>query len=272
MKPTNLLSKISTASVVLAMVLFAGCTTDSNSGTGTFEVRLHDAPASFDEVNVFVESVEVNRVGDADGWVTISEPQRSYDLLTLRNGAYEVLGEAQLEPGTYPQIRLTLSQDGHSVVVDGEPHDMFVPSGAQTGIKLEVNAEISEGIEYILLLDFDASRSVVSAAGQENPQLEYLLQPVISATNQAITGNIEGNADPATVEPVVYAISGEDTLTSTYANASDGYFQLTGLEEGSYTVSVKPTASGYETTNISDVQVTVGETNGLGTVTLDESQ
>lgn len=257
--------------MLLALVLFAGCGTDSNSGTGTMEVRLHDAPAMYDSVKVFVESVEVNRQEDPEGWITISEPQQTFDLLQLRNGAYEVLGEAELEAGTYHQIRLTLSRDGHRVVIDGQPHDMFVPSGTETGIKLEVNAEISEGIEYILLLDFDASRSVVQA-GQNNSQLEYLLQPVIRATNQAVTGNIEGTIDPPESEALVEAIANSETVASAYANTDDGYFQLVGLEEGTYTISIEPGNTNYESRTISDVQVTVGETNDLETIQLNQSQ
>lgn len=266
----NLFTKVVTALMLLAVVLVTGCSTDSNSGMGTLEVRLHDAPANFDSVKVHIESVEVNNVENPNGWTTISEPNETYDLLQLTNGAYEVLGEAQLEPGTYRQIRLLLSQDGHRVVVDGTPYDMIVPSGPETGVKLEVNAEISEGIEYVLLLDFDASRSVVHA-GQANPAVEYLLKPVISATNQAITGNVEGTTDPATAEPVVYAISNSDTLASTYADPEDGYFRLIGLEEGMYTVSVKPTANGYETSNVNDVDVTLGETHSLGTIELSQT-
>ena len=250
------------------LIFLYACGTGTNSNMGTMEVRLHDAPIdSADEVNVHIERVEANRGQDPDGWMTISEPNQTYDLLKLSNGAYTVLGEADLEAGTYQQIRLILSQDNHSVVIDSVSHDMIVPSGTQTGVKLVVNAEIKEDITYVLLLDFDASRSVVEA-GQNNPSVAYLLQPVISATNKAITGNISGTASPADAEPVAYAISGVDTVSTTVADTSSGEFKLIGLEAGTYTVSIKPRNDSYQTTNITDVEVVVDETNDLGTITL----
>ncbi|MDR8390297.1 DUF4382 domain-containing protein [Aliifodinibius sp. S!AR15-10] len=253
-------------------LLAAGCNNSgSDVGMGTLEVRMHDAPANYDAVNVFVERVEINAEQDTAGWMTISEPQQSYNLLELTNGAYTVLGDTTLEAGTYNQIRLILSREGHSVVVDGEEKSMFVPSGAQTGIKLNVNAEIQEDITYTLLLDFDASRSVVKRGnGQANPG--YLLKPVIHASNQAVTGNIDGTVSPVDAEPVVYAIADSDTLASTYADTTDGYFKLIGLEEGSYTVSINPTNEDYSIKDTTDVGVTVGETNELGTIELEQAQ
>lgn len=261
---------ILTIAIIFSALALAGCGTQSDGETGTFQVFLHDAPAAYDKVNVFIESVEVNNGTDEEGWITVGEPQQLFDLLELTNGALAPLGEIELEPGTYQQIRLILSEDGHSVVVDGESHSMFVPSGSETGIKLNVNAEIEAGIEYVLLLDFDAARSVV-VAGNENAGQNYLLRPVVKATNQAITGNISGTVLPADAKPVVYAIVNGDTLSSTFADTTDGSFTLIGLEEDTYTVSVDPSNDNYQTKDTTNVEVTVGETNDLGTIELDEN-
>lgn len=254
-------------------VFFTGCDglldTGSESETGSMEVMLHDAPADYEEVNVFIERVEVNNIEEDTGWVEIGAPQQTFDLLELTNGAMAHLGTAELETGTYEQIRLILSSDGHNVVIDGEPHDMFVPSGEQTGIKLNINAEILPDINYTLLLDFDAARSVVERGTQQSG-IEYLLKPVIRATNQAESGNIAGEVSPIEAEPFVYAIEADDTLSSTRADADDGSFTLVGLEEGSYTVAVEPTNEDYQSAVVSDVEVTVGETNDIGTIELIE--
>ncbi|MDZ7807001.1 MAG: DUF4382 domain-containing protein [Gracilimonas sp.] len=163
-----------------------------------------------------------------------------------------------------------LSRDGHSVVTDGVVHDMFIPSGAETGIKLNVNAEIQPDITYTMLLDFDASRSVV-VTGTEVSGENYILKPVIKATNQAITGNIEGTVSPADAKPVVYAIANGDTLSSTFADTTSGNFRLIGLEEGSYTVSVDPTNTNYIAKDTLGVTVTVDETNDIGTLELEQN-
>ena len=238
---------------------------DSSSETGTLQVVLHDAPANYEAVNVYIESVEVNNsANEEEGWITISNPEQTYDLLELVNGATEVLGEAELQSGTYEQIRLILGDQGHSLVVDGTQESLFIPSGAQTGIKLNVDAVIEPGITYTLLLDFDASRSVVKAGNSGR----YLLKPVIDATNEAITGSIAGSVEPAESEPFIYAVEGPDTLSSTKANAEDGSFQLIGLEEGTYTIAVDPTNEVYNQTEESGVAVEVGETTEIGTLTV----
>lgn len=260
-----------TLAVVLAvgMFAFAGCSTDSTPEMGTLEVKLHDAPADYDEVNVFIERVEVNNsMNEEEGWQVISEPNQQYDLLELSNGVFEVIGEAELEVGLYPQIRLILSRDNNSVVVDGEVHDLFIPSGAQTGVKLNVNAEIEEGIVYTLLLDFDALQSVHTTG--QSPNLEYILKPVIRASNEALTGNIGGIVNPVEARAAVFAIAGEDTLSSTYADESSGEFLLVGLEGGSYDISVEPREDGYGSEYLENVEVTVGETTDLETIVLSE--
>lgn len=250
-----------------------GCDTTSDledTGPGTLTIWMHDEPADFEEVQIYVERVEVNRQSDAEeGWIVVGEPERHFDLLKLTNGAYEVLGSEELEPGTYSQIRLIVSREDNFVVEDGEQKTLFVPSGTETGVKLNIHAEIREGIEYTLLLDFDADRSVVKPGQSEQPG-DYLLRPLIRAINVAESGNIGGTVSPAEARPAVYAISGKDTL-STFADVESGKFLLFGLEEGSYTVSVNPREEGYETENIADVDVTLGETNDLGEIELTAS-
>lgn len=254
-------------SLLLISLTVTGCSTDSNAGMGTLEVKMHDAPADYDAVKVFIERVEVNNTTGDSGWEVISEPNESYDLLELTNGVFEVIGSAELEAGLYPQIRLILSRDNNSVVIDGEEYGLTIPSGSETGVKLNVNAEVQDGIQYTLLLDFDALRSVVKTGQAQNPG--YILKPVIRATNEALTGNIGGEVSPVEARPVVYAISGSDTLSTTVADTSNGEFLLVGLEEGSYSVSVEPREGEFSGTDIEDVDVTVGETTDLETIELE---
>ncbi|PAU92739.1 hypothetical protein CK503_15355 [Aliifodinibius salipaludis] len=269
---TQKLLQIPFVLLIVTSIVFAGCDSGINADgdTGTMEVLMHDAPANYDEVNVFVERVEVNNSESDEGWIELNSPQQSYDLLELTNGATEVLGSAELPVGTYEQVRLILSSENHSVVVDGKEHSMFVPSGEQTGIKLNVNAEIEPDFTYTMLLDFDAARSVVVRGNQQAGE-SYLLKPVIKATNEAVTGNIAGAVEPVDSDPFVYAIAGGDTLSSTKADTSNGKFKLIGLEEGSYTVSVDPTNDSYATENVDDVEVSVGETTELETITVPEN-
>jgi hypothetical protein len=264
------------SSIIIGLVLFAtGCdSTDSTPEMGSMTVEMTDAPIdSAAEVNVFVESIEVNNADTDTGWVTIAEPQQMYNLLDYTNGEVAVLGGAELEAGTYNQIRLILG-DGNNLVVynDDETtstYDLFVPSGAQSGLKLNVNAEIEAGIEYTLLLDFDASRSVHKAGN--NPNHPYILRPTIKAINKAITGAISGNAQPAEAKPLVYAIANSDTLASTIADTTSGDYQLIGLEEGTYDVSFNSRNDAYGDTTVNDISVTIGEVTEMDTVRVSQN-
>lgn len=255
---------------LMATLLFWGCestlNTESGSGTGSMVVKLHDAPVDYDEVNISVARVEVNNTETDSGWVVISEPDETYNILDLVNGDMAVLADAELEVGTYEQIRLILN-DENTVVIDGKSYELFVPSGEQTGLKLNINAEIREGIQYTLLLDFDANRSVVKRGNQDL----YNLKPVVRATNEAITGNISGTVLPVDARATVYAIQESDTLSTTFADTVSGEFTLVGLEEGSYTVSAEPKEDGFETENMDGISVMVGEDNNIGEIELSAS-
>lgn len=252
--------------LIFSLIFLASCGTDSDTSMGSMQIRMHDAPIdSADAVNVSVKRVEINKSGSEGGWSVISSPNQTYNLLELTNGAYEVLGDTTLPTGRYQQIRLVLNETGHSVVVDGQTHNMVVPSGTQTGIKLNVDAQIEQNIQYVLLLDFDAASSVVQAGNQQS-DARYLLKPVIKAKNKAVTGAIAGTVSPAEARPTIYAIQNSDTLTATIADTSSGEFELIGLEEGTYDVSIDPRNNNYQTTDTTNVEVTIGETNDLGTI------
>lgn len=268
------LSEIPFLFIAVFSLMFTACDSgtdinDGTEGTGTLEVLLHDAPADYEEVNVFVERVEVNNAEDDTGWVEVGAPEETFDLLELTNGAVEVIGSRELEPGKYNQIRLILNNEENSIVVDGQQHDLFVPSGEQTGVKLNINAEIKDGITYTILLDFDASRSIVER-GNEQSGIDYLLKPVVHATNKAASGNVAGKVEPVGSESFIYAIADSDTLSSTKVDSTDGSFQLIGLEEGTYSISVDPNDS-YQKKDTTGVEVSIGETTELGTIELTEA-
>ena len=268
----NTLKKLKVTALFGTMVaLFAwGCdiSPDAGTGTGTMQVKMHDNPAHYDEVNVSVERVDVNRSEGDQGWQTISEPNEVYNILELVNGEFAVLADAELETGTYQQIRLILD-DNNSIVIDGESFPLTVPSGAQTGLKLNINAEIEEGVIYTLLLDFDADRSVVKRGMQDH----YNLRPVIRATAEAESGNIGGSVNAeSTVRAILDAGTAEaDTVSTTFSDSETGEFLLVGLEENSYTVNFEPAdEEAYEGTEIDDVEVILGETTDLGEIELTE--
>ena len=81
--------------------------------------------------------------------------------------------------------------DGNNVVVDGAPHELEVPSSANTGLKLNHPFTIDAGATYEVTLDFDAHRSVnLTGNGR------YKMNPVIRVIVNQTSGSLEGVVAP----------------------------------------------------------------------------
>lgn len=241
-----------------------------DSEIATLQVYLTDAPGNFEAVWIDIEEVRIHlsasneNEDEDDGWITVSNEQRRVNLLDLTNGKFEVLGETEIESGRYSQIRLILGSD-NEIVKDGVSHHLDTPSAQESGLKININADIEGGQIYTLLLDFDASRSIVEA-GKSG---KFLLKPVIRTVELAETGSIEGTIEPAESLSWVYAIANEDTITGTKAG-TDGDFRLIGLLSGSYDLAINPTEENYPDSLITDVNVTAPDTTRVGIISLED--
>ncbi|HMB40839.1 MAG TPA: DUF4382 domain-containing protein [Balneolaceae bacterium] len=256
--------------LMLLPLLFVSCdSSDSNTETGTLRVLLTDAPADYESVFIDVQEVRIHRSTDAEmdesGWIDImNEPQR-LDLLSLVNGNVALLGELDLEPGQYNQMRFILGDD-NEVVLNGESIPLDTPSAQQSGLKLNIDSEITEGGLFSLLLDFDASRSIVQAGASG----KFILKPVIRTVSLEATGSIEGDIIPAEAQPWVYAIANQDTLAGTRADEV-GNFLLIGLPSGTYQVSVEPSDNQYQHEVISNVEVVPNATTELDPIIINDN-
>lgn len=202
-------------------------------------VLLTDAPAFYEEVNIDVRQVLVNKDADAEpeegeeGWEVIYDDSMQINLLDYQHGETLELGETELETGRYNQLRLVLGNN-NTVVIDGETLTMTTPSAQQSGYKLNIQGDVEEGEVYELVIDFDAAQSIV-----ETGNGAYILRPVLRTVNLQETGSISGIVLPIEAEPFVYAIINDDTLAT--QPDEEGDFQITGLSEGSYNVYFAPT-------------------------------
>jgi len=257
--------------ILLAAAIAVGVTacknnvTSNQSGTkGKLQVKLQDSPTRFDSVMIDIQKVEIQDADTASGWMALNDSSMSVNLLDLTNGTTKIIGEKPLTPGTYHQIRLILGTNNY-VVINGQQYDLKVPSGQQSGLKINTDATIEPNITYTLLLDFDANRSVV----QTGAAMNFILKPVIRATNEAVTGAISGTIQPADAKPVIYAISSSDTLSSVMSDTTSGDFELTGLPNNTYSLSIVPyDTTTYKDTTITNIDLSVGETKQVGTITL----
>lgn len=141
------------------------------SGTTTLRIRLTDAPASYEEVNIDLKEVNVKLNDDSSGWITMETKAGIYNLLGLQNGIDTLISEGEFPQGTVKEIRLVLGNE-NTIKEGGEVHPLTIPSGSESGLKIKLNKSLQGGIDSVIV-DFDAAMSVNLESGG------YKLRPVI---------------------------------------------------------------------------------------------
>jgi hypothetical protein len=247
---------------ILALVvssLWLGCDKNDSSEKTRVKVRLTDAPGDYQEVNVDITGVEFKMDNNL---VSLDVTAGIYNLLDFVNGLDTLLASAEVEPGTLSQVRLILG-DNNTVMVDGVVYNLTTPSAQQSGLKLNMNSELTPGVDYDLLLDFDASKSIVRTGNGE-----YLLKPVLRAIHEATTGSIQGSISTALSVPAVVSVT-NGTVVFTSTTDANGNFMIRGLAPGTYTVTITPVLP-LQPLTINNVNVTVGTRTELSALVLGE--
>jgi hypothetical protein len=185
--------------VGLIAVALGGC-----SSGGTLELRITDAPPDTDNMAsavITLSSAEAHFAGgddhevdldgdgkkdekidtgnDEDGWVRVSGPPLSYDLLRLQNGLSELIGDLALPPGKITQLRLFIDPSGMNAVTlkDGQICPLILDGVDEKGIKITQPFKamsIKEGRTLQVVLDFDLKESLDMTG-----PCAYHLKPVI---------------------------------------------------------------------------------------------
>jgi hypothetical protein len=213
-------TKFSFMSVTLVLFLsfFINCggggggdSSSSSSSGGTLSLSMTDASADeFAAVYVTIDEVQIH-LGGSDGnpnnWQNL-KMQRSpvtVDLLKLTNGVREQLGIVELPVGDYTQVRLIIGETpedtnlpyANYVVDKSTPANIFelkIPSGTNTGFKIVENFTIADKQTLELVLDFDASRSVIQAGSSG----QWLLKPTVKIENLKDASIVKGRVTDGT--------------------------------------------------------------------------
>lgn len=246
---------------LLAATTVLGACSDDNgtngSDVGTLTVRLTDAPGEeIESAVIWVSGVSI--IGSDESVHVINTDDASYDLLDFQGGASALLGSAEIPVGTYNQLRLIVDSaqvtlkapvtftDGSSTA------SLKVPSGSESGLKINLdNVEIIPG-ETVLLVDFDVSRSFVFQGPPGGPK-SAIFKPVIHATVMDVAGSISGTVTPASALAGLYAIQGADTIATAAADPATGAYTIHFLPPGEYTVLAR--ADGYQDAVVTGVTV-----------------
>ena len=196
----------------LGLLLVAGCDSagpslddpdGDPSGSTTLQVRLTDAPGDVTKANVVIESVSIVSEEDTSngdstdvGVSVLSEESFEVDLTRLQGEVDTLLGTLDLEAGTYSQIRMiTADPDSFDVRYetaqgDTAPANLFIPSGAQTGIKVNFDSPLTvdgSADTVDVTLDFDVEDSFISK-GPDGRTSDYNFKPTVQAIIDSTSG------------------------------------------------------------------------------------
>ncbi len=163
--------KLFTMAAAFTVSFFISCKKESG-GHSTLNVRLTDAPADYQEVNIDLEKIHVKLSGDSASWVELDAIAGIYNLLGLQNGVDTLIGTELLPSEVVKEIRLVLGSD-NTIKVNGTVYPLVIPSGSESGLKIKVNKKLEASIET-LIIDFDAALSI-----HEEGTGDYKLKPVL---------------------------------------------------------------------------------------------
>lgn len=244
----------------LLMIQISSCTKDKDKSSekASLSVQLTDAPANYDAVMIDIQGVEIK--GDIGSAVMLNTTAGMYNLLDFANGVNTLIATGDLEPGTISQIRLILGTNNF-VTVDNVDYPLSTPSAMQSGLKLQIHQIFEAGVSYNILLDFDASQSIVLKGNNE-----YQLKPVIRNIDVTMSGSIRGSITPTGTIATVTASSDGITFYSSITN-EDGNFLIAGLPEGIYDITITPVPPLLPVI-VTGQEVELGITTDLGITTI----
>jgi len=245
--------------LILSASLFS-CKKDSSPlntrGLANISFRLTDAPAAYDKV--YIDIVGAQAIIN-DSIINLTVNAGIYNLLDFVNGKDTLIVDQQIPSGTLSQIRFILGEN-NSLMTGMTSNVLKTPSAQQSGLKLNVHADLLQGIAYEYIIDFDAARSIV-----ETGNGGFILKPVLKVFTKAVSGAISGVVSPVMSKPLIYAISEQLDSVSTTTDGISGNFMFRGLAAGTYKLSFLP-LSPYSDTTRQSILVRTGMITKLDTL------
>lgn len=247
---------------IAAGALLAACGGGGSSEpTGRVSVGLTDMPApDVTEVVVHITGLAFKPEGGAPEVVPDFEA-RSINLLEYQNGNVAVLlDNVPMNAGRYEWLRLLMDaepvvDDTYVTLESGHRCELLIPSGAESGLKMNRPIDVPAGGSLALTVDFDVMQSVRMPPGQATDcEVGYKLRPTLRLVNNADAGAISGTVryESGMVEescdaPVVYVFEGAVTPDDRNEPATDAEPKMMvkvdipeGAIEGSYRAAFVP--------------------------------
>lgn len=207
----------------------------SGSDTGSMSLAVTDAPIdNATQVVVQFDGVELK---PADGKIEsfdFSEPKQ-IDLLAQQGGnSATLLDGVEVPAGDYNWIRLKITAesgktDSYIKFADGATYPLYIPSGAQTGLKLVSGFTVPAGGSADFTIDFDLRKSV-HLPGSSGA--DYMLKPALRLVDNVEVGSISGTVSNSLATqqgctPAVYVYSGADATPGDVNDSDTGTQPIT---------------------------------------------
>lgn len=285
--------------VILALalvpaLLFSNCDNDNpamNEVDGKGTARLEATDAAVDAENITgvflsVEEAQFIANGQVRNSISYESPQ-VFNLMDFQNGNTFAMGEAELDAGTYNQVRLILTSSSEAFVefADGTRQDVEVPSGSTSGYKINGEFDVlAEGVSNVIV-DVDLRKALVKEGNGD-----FKLRPTARLISRESTGMIRGQLDSEAQQDadrlVVFAYAKgtfnnseknessngrtrfEGAINSATADAN-GNFTLAFMPEGEYelivaTFNENEAENTFEFSSATNVEVSInGELTGV---------
>jgi len=195
--------------------------------TGQLNLKITDAPVDgADHVYVVFTGVELQPASGSR--VNIDFPQREIDLLAYQNGVtVDLLRGEEAPAGDYNWMRLKViavknQLDGSRIVFPDATFPLYIPSGSETGLKLNRPFRIAAGGVTRLVADFDLRKSIIKPKGQDP---NYMLKPVLRLMDELQTGTLEGTVNLRAMTDEQLGLNGQDPRPITACQAGVYLFE-----------------------------------------------
>jgi hypothetical protein len=274
-----------TVSILLGLAACSGGGDGGGGDTGRLSLGVTDAPVDeASSVVVQFSGVAFKRAGAAPEIVRDLVPSpRQLDLLQYQGGrAALLLDGVTLPAGDYEWVRLIIDnapgvRDSYIVRTGGEECELRVPSGAESGLKLNRGFTLPADGSLALTIDFDLRKSIHAPPGQQGTTEActqgYLMRPTLRIVDDANVGAIAGTVASALVTegclPKVYVFSGsgitpDDIEEATGADADPLVVASVAVQNGStsypYRAAFLPPGSYTVTFTCDDDDATADDT------------
>jgi hypothetical protein len=186
------------------VLLLTACGGGGGGGSSTGTLNLGVTDASVDDAKAVVveftgvqlQSAGGNRIDHDFVDESTGDPApRQIDLMALTGGTTELLLDGiTLNSGRYNWVRLKVKADRGVIdsyidLLDDSQHSLYIPSGEETGLKLNRGFDIPEGGMASFTIDFDLRKSVHYPPGLDE---DYILRPTLRLVDDNTAGALTG--------------------------------------------------------------------------------